>query len=119
MRVVVTTARGCDDSEGRVRTRLQAPELVPTVRISSPDYRRPTDDTGHSELSSLDLLSNRTFANFIDRREDEELKPDEVRSLEKALKTATSFAEKPRGWLVFTGPYGSRKSHLAAAISNS
>ncbi len=116
--LVVTTNLALDEIEARVRSRLQDPELVTTVRISSPDYRRPTDDTGHSELSSLDLLSNRTFANFIDRREDEELKPDEVRSLEKALKTATSFAEKPRGWLVFTGPYGSGKTHLAAAIAN-
>ena len=115
--LVVTTNLVLDEIEARVRSRLQDPELVTTVRISSPDYRRPTDDTGHSELSSLDLLSNRTFANFIDRQEDE-LKPDEMRSLERALKTATSFAEKPRGWLVFTGPYGCGKTHLAAAIAN-
>jgi DNA replication protein DnaC len=115
--LVVTTNLALDEIEARVRSRLQDPELVTTVRISSPDYRRPMDDTGHSELSSLDLLSNRTFANFIDRHDDE-LKPDEVRSLEKAFKTATSFAEKPRGWLVFTGPYGSGKTHLAAAIAN-
>jgi DNA replication protein DnaC len=115
--LVVTTNLALDEIEARIRSRLQDPELVTAVRISSPDYRRPTDDTGHLELSSLDLLSNRTFANFVDRR-DEELKPDEVRSLEKALKTATVFAEKPRGWLVFTGPYGCGKTHLAAAIAN-
>jgi len=115
--LVVTTNLALDEIEARVRSRLQDPELVTTVRISSPDYRRPTDDTGHSELSSLDLLSNRTFASFIDRH-DEELKPDETRSLEKALKLATSFSEKPRGWLVFTGPYGCGKTHLAAAIAN-
>ncbi len=115
--LVVTTNLALDEIEARVRSRLQDPELVTTVRISSPDYRRPTDDTGHSELSSLDLLSNRTFESFIDRH-DEELKPDETRSLEKAFKAATSFAEKPRGWLVFTGPYGSGKTHLAAAIAN-
>jgi DNA replication protein DnaC len=41
-----------------------------------------------------------------------------VRSLEKAVKAATTFAAKPRGWLVLTGPYGCGKTHLAAAIAN-
>ena len=115
--LVVTTNLWLGEIEPRVRSRLQDPELVTTVRISSPDYRRPTDDTGHSELSSLDLLSNRTFSNFSDRQ-DESLQAEEVRSLEKALKAATSFAEKPRGWVAFTGPYGCGKTHLAAAIAN-
>ena len=116
--LVVTTNLALDEIEARIRSRLQDPELVSVIKINVPDYRHPTDDTGHSELSSLGLLSNRTFANFVDRG-DEGLKPDEIRSLEKALKTATAFAEKPRGWLVFTGPYGCGKTHLAAAIANS
>jgi DNA replication protein DnaC len=115
--LVVTTNLALDEIEARIRSRLQDPELVTTVRISSPDYRHPTDDMGHSELSSLDLLSNRTFVNFIERA-DESLKTDEIKSLEKALKTAQTFAKKPRGWLVFTGPYGCGKTHLAAAIAN-
>ena len=44
--------------------------------------------------------------------------PEESKSLQKALKAAHSFAEKPRGWLVFLGGYGSGKTHLAAAIAN-
>ncbi len=115
--LVVTTNLALDEIEARIRSRLQDPELVTTVRISSPDYRRPTDDMGHSELSSLDLLSKRTFVNFVERV-DEGLKPDEIRSLEKALKEAQAFAKKPRGWLVFTGPYGCGKTHLAAGIAN-
>jgi DNA replication protein DnaC len=39
--------------------------------------------------------------------------------LEKAVKAATTFAARPRGWLVLTGPYGCGKTHLAAAIANS
>ncbi len=115
--LVVTTNLALDEIEARIRSRLQDPELVTLVRISAPDYRRPVDDMGHSELSSLDLLSKRTFGNFIERR-DEGLAADELKSLEKALKAATAFAEKPRGWLLLTGAYGCGKTHLAAAIAN-
>jgi DNA replication protein DnaC len=115
--LVVTTNLDMDEIEARIRSRLADPELVSAVRISAPDYRRPTDDKGHPELSSLDLHSSRTFASFDDRRE-EGLAQDEVRSLEKAVKAATTFAAKPRGWLVLTGPYGCGKTHLAAAIAN-
>ncbi len=116
--LVVTTNLDLDDIEARIRSRLADPELVSAVRITAPDYRRPTDDKGHPELSSLDLHARRTFASFDDRR-DEGLAPDEIRSLEKAVKAATSFAARPRGWLVLTGPYGCGKTHLAAAIANS
>lgn len=116
--LVVTTNLALDEIEARIRSRLADPELVSAVRIAAPDYRRPTDDKGHPELSSLDLHGRRTFASFDDRQ-NEGLAPDEIRSLEKAIKAATTFAAKPRGWLVLTGPYGSGKTHLAAAIANS
>jgi len=115
--LVVTTNLDLDEIEPRIRSRLADPELVSVVRILAPDYRRPVDDKGHHELSSLDLHASRTFASFDDRHE-EGLAPDEVRSLEKAVKAATTFAAKPRGWLVLTGPYGCGKTHLAAAIAN-
>jgi len=41
-----------------------------------------------------------------------------MKSLQKALKVAHSYAERPKGWLVFMGSYGSGKTHLAAAIAN-
>ncbi len=116
--LVVTTNVPLDEIEPRIRSRLADPELVSAVRIISPDYRHPTDDKGHHELSSLDLLSNCSFGNFSPRLE-EGLEPDRLKSLEKAHKAAQAFAEKPRGWLVLTGPYGCGKTHLAAAIANS
>jgi DNA replication protein DnaC len=115
--LVITTNLALDEIEPRIRSRLQDPELVTSVRISSPDYRRPVDDMGHSELSSLDLHSGRSFASFVDR-DGEGLKSDELKSLDDALKEAIAFAKKPQGWLVFTGPYGCGKTHLAAAIAN-
>ena len=115
--LVVTTNLSLSEIEGRIRSRLQDPELVSDVRINAPDYRRPTDDMGHSALSSLDLLANKTFGN-IDERNNEKLLVKEVKSLEKALKAAHRFAKRPKGWLIFMGSYGCGKTHLAAAIAN-
>ena len=36
----------------------------------------------------------------------------------KATEAALRYCEKPAGWLVFAGPPGSGKTHLAAAIAN-
>jgi DNA replication protein DnaC len=115
--LVVTTNIPLEDIEARIRSRLADPELVSTVRIAAPDFRRPTEDLGHHELSSLHLFPRSTFANFS-LREEEGLDADHVRSLEKALKSAIAFASKPKGWLVLLGPYGCGKTHLAAAIGN-
>lgn len=115
--LVVTTNLSMQEIEGRLRSRLEDPELVTSVRILAPDYRRPAGDMGHHELSSLEMVHNRTFMNF-DLRKGESLPPEQLQSLERAFKAAREFAERPRGWLVFTGPYGCGKTHLAAAIAN-
>jgi DNA replication protein DnaC len=113
----VTTNLSLDDIEARFRSRLADRELVTAVRINAPDYRRPLDDTGHPELSSLGLMASKTFGSFEDRTH-EGLPPEELKSLQKVLKAAHGFAERPKGWLVLMGGYGSGKTHLAAAIAN-
>lgn len=115
--LVVTTNLSIDEIEGRMRSRLQDPDLVTRVHILAPDYRRPTDDLGHPELSSLSLLNDRTFGTFS-LRKDEALPAADLKSLERAFRAAESFANNPSGWLAFIGPYGSGKTHLAAAIAN-
>jgi len=115
--LVVTMNIPLDEVEPRIRSRLQDPELVSDVHILATDYRRPTEDTGEHELSSLALHHGRTFASF-DLRKSEDLPPADLASLEKAFLYAREYAEKPRGWLVITGPYGCGKTHLAAAIAN-
>ncbi|MCC6261579.1 MAG: ATP-binding protein [Anaerolineales bacterium] len=114
---VVTTNLALDEIEARIRSRLSDPELASPVKMSAPDYRRPMEDTSHPELSSLDLLLNKTFGTFEERAA-EKLTPEEQKSLQRALKIAHTFSEKPKGWLVFEGTYGSGKTHLAAAIAN-
>lgn len=114
---VVTTNQNLEEIDGRIRSRLQDPELVTKVKITAPDYRSPTRDDSQSQLSSLHLHAERTFGNFS-LREHEKLLPEEQKSLEKAFYAAQQFAEHPQGWLVLMGTYGIGKTHLAAAIGN-
>jgi DNA replication protein DnaC len=90
---------------------------VTIVNITAPDYRDPTGDHGYHELSPLQFMREMTFASF-DLRQGEGLRPEEQKSLERAFRAARQFAEQPQGWIVFTGPYGCGKTHLAAAIAN-
>ena len=115
--MVVTTNLSLAQIEGRIRSRLEDPELVSRVTIQAPDYRRPMDDTGHHELSSLELHGQRKFGTFSFRK-DENLPAEHTKNLEKVFKAAEKYAKKPKGWLVFTGQYGSGKTHLAASIAN-
>jgi DNA replication protein DnaC len=116
---VVTTNLSLEEIEERIRSRLKDPELVTRVQILATDYRNPTDDTGHPSISSLTYLADRTFGTFSERN-NEGLPANEMRSLAKAFEAARKFADTPRpsGWLVFIGPYGCGKTHLAAAIAN-
>jgi DNA replication protein DnaC len=112
---VVTTNLSMDQIEGRIRSRLEDPELVSLVRILASDYRRPAGDFGQHELSSLDLMHEMTFDRF-DLRKTESLEPENLKNIERAYQIAQRFAKKPVGWLVLTGVHGCGKTHLAAAI---
>lgn len=115
--LVVTTNLTLSEIEGRIQSRLQDPDLVTRVRIHAPDYRNPAADTGYHRLSSLGMLTNRAFGNFS-LRERENIPPEGKTHLRKAFEASQRFAEKPDGWLVLSGGYGSGKTHLAAAIHN-
>jgi DNA replication protein DnaC len=115
--LVVTTNIPLEDIDGRIRSRLEDPDLVTKANILAPDYRRPAGDTSLDKVTSLDLLYRYTFANF-ELRKDGRLKPAELKSLNDAYQAARRFAERPQGWLVFSGPPSSGKTHLAAAIGH-
>ncbi len=114
---VITSNNPLSSFEGRIRSRLMDPELVLRVEILATDYRNPADDIGHPELSSLNLHARKTFESFSLRR-DEAIPSTDRATLKDALEAAQSFARNPQGWLVFIGPYGCGKTHLAAAIGN-
>ena len=114
---VVTTNLLLEEIEGRMRSRLSDPEVVAHVHIQAPDYRRPVDDSGQHALSTLALHSHQTFGT-LSLRKGEGLPTSDLRTLEAAFQAAQAYAENPHGWLVFMGPYGSGKTHLAAAIAN-
>ena len=114
---VVTTNLLLDEVEPRIRSRLADPDLVTHTRITAPDFRRPMQESRQVQLSSLDLHSSRTFDTFS-LRKDENLEPPALKSLKDACDAAQSYAQKPRGWLLLTGDYGSGKTHLAAAVAN-
>ena len=115
--LVVTTNLSLSEMEGRIRSRLSDPDRVFYIEINAPDYRRPTDDSGQYELSSLRDHASQTFSTF-DMRQDEKLPSVDQTTLDEAYRAALSYAEKPEGWLVLMGPYGSGKTHLAAAVAN-
>ena len=113
---VITTNRELEEIDLRLRSRLVDPDLTEIVGIIAPDFRGSTTDRGQSELSSLSLHSDKTFQTFDLRTH--ELPAKERESLKRAFLTAKEYAKDPQDWLVFTGPYGCGKTHLAAAIAN-
>jgi DNA replication protein DnaC len=115
--LVVTMNLPLEEVEGRIRSRLSDQALVRAVHLQAPDYRRADTDRGQPELSSLSIHAHQTFGTWSQRSE-EKLVPQDRRTLEEAFRTAHGYAEKPEGWLLLQGPYGSGKTHLAAAIAN-
>jgi len=144
--LVVTTNLSLDEIEGRIRSRLQDARKVRNIHILAPDYRLPSGETSTPGLSSLPLLSDKTFGTFS-LREDElnqkvkvttiiesedksgiiskktqsvitTITKTDLNLLTKAFHGAMEFADDPHGWIVFLGDSGAGKTHLAAAVGN-
>ena len=58
-----------------------------------------------------------TFSNF-DTRGGHNASRKDQESLQRAKQAAETFAAEPEGWLLFTGPRGSGKTHLAVAVGS-
>jgi DNA replication protein DnaC len=112
---VITTNYDVGELEMRLRSRLSDLEVTQTIPITAPDFRKGVATDAANEVSDLDLYTHMTFDTFDLRRD---LAHEERDSLRFVLESAMRFADNPEGWLVFMGPYGCGKTHLAAAIAN-
>ncbi len=112
---VITTNRSLDDLEPRIRSRLSDQDVSERLVITAPDYRASGTSPSQIDMSGLGLYAHMTFDNLDPRRD---LPKEDQANLRRATEIAREFAESPQGWLVLMGPFGSGKTHLAAAIGN-
>lgn len=112
---VITTNHHLEEIDPRLRSRMNDQDRGQIYMILAPDYRGSGRAIDQSELSTLELHRDQTFASFSDRVE---LQPEERGNLRRALALAQEYAEHPQNWLLFTGGHGSGKTHLAAAVAN-
>ncbi len=109
---VVTTNLLPEQLDDRLRTRLTDAGIA---RVYVLEARRPSD------LRALDVLDHPLIREMTFERFDTHgahLAVDDRKRLENAYRHSLAFAEQPDGWLLFMGPHGAGKTHLAAAIAN-
>ncbi len=86
-----------------------------------PNHPIEDDREMHKRLRRFGNLAgyrDRTFDNFRVDLLGGSYAPSSVTSLFNAKSAAESYAQAPVGWIVFEGPYGCGKTHLAVAIAN-
>ena len=112
---VITTNRDIEGLEPRLRSRISDSALVKSLAIRVRDYRRK-DKEAETNLNTLIFYADMGFDNFDFRPK---LSREPAKNLQRAHDAAREYAEAPnKKWLVLTGPYGSGKTYLAAAIAN-
>jgi DNA replication protein DnaC len=111
---VITTNKDLKDIDQRIASRLSDAEIVSALNILAPDFRAGKLNLS-SDISTLPIHRHQTFENF-DARSD--LTGETRQMFLNAIRAAREYAAAPGGWIVFVGPYGSGKTHLAAAMAN-
>jgi DNA replication protein DnaC len=134
---VVSTNRDLEQFDPRIQSRLADFDLSQVLTITAPDYRI-AGGRNSGDLNVLGMYSNLSFDNF---RLERGLNKREADNLRGAFEAAKQFARnvytiRPElgpdaeieeadrevrsqtPWLIFAGPHGSGKTHLAAAIAN-
>ncbi len=86
-----------------------------------PNHPVETDFTMHERLrrfGNLDAYRDMTFDKFLAQHSNHNYTEAIVNSLSSAKQQAQDYAANPQGWIVFSGPVGCGKTHLAASIAN-
>ncbi len=112
---VVTTNRKLEQLDPRIRSRMEHIDVTACVTIIAPDYRSAST-VYRMDLSSLPLYSDKLFSTF--KLRNGALNAEDRANLRQAFTVAQAYAELPSKWLIFIGPHGVGKTHLAAAIAN-
>ena len=101
--------------------------FTPDVPVGHPDFgqvitcecqRDRLEEERSARLlrySNLGSLSRFTFEALDPKGRSNDAESQKL--FEEACRVAVEYAESPEGWLVFVGPNGSGKTHLAAAIA--
>lgn len=112
---VITTNRELDTLDPRVRSRLLDVNIIRHIVVQAPDYRNAQPNNAEQLLSRLPMYRHMSFESF-----DVETKitTEEQNRLRKAALMAVDYAQNPENWLLFSGEFGSGKTHLAASIAN-
>lgn len=111
---VITTNSDLDRLDGRIRSRMLDEGMIRRAPITAPDYRTATENQ-QNQLTNLSHYREMTLDNF-DTRSSADL--NDQKNLADVLNFTRQYAANPQGWLMILGPYGSGKTHLAAAIAN-
>ena len=111
---VITTNTSIDEMDPHLSSRILERSRVKHIKIQAPDYRKVSRAKTHdTDIFNMHLYQHMRFEDFST---DSEF-ADEVSNLRRALTVAVEWSANPKGWLHFTGAYGSGKTHLAAAIA--
>ena len=112
MPTVITCGTPEETLPDRFITRLLDPALSTVCRIP------PARGGVVGEMGAVPPLmrESMTFESFEPKGN--RATPDQRASLRDALAAARSFAKRPDGWLLLTGPTGVGKTHLAVAIAS-
>ncbi|MFH1141973.1 MAG: ATP-binding protein, partial [Chloroflexota bacterium] len=98
--------------EEPLRARLNDRDHVQHISLG----RQSSVSVGRLDWLRDELALRMTFDSFNPRGNRADATGQE--SLERALRAAKVFAQDPSGWLLFAGPTGCGKTHLAVAIVN-
>ena len=113
MPTVITVRGPLERLDGSLRTRIEdAPGFSQVLRLGQYNARL-VRRVGNVPAE----MQQRMTFNSFDPRGGRQADREQRATLLQAKQTAQAFAAAPDAWLLFTGPHGSGKTHLAVAIA--